>query len=264
MSYHQVGAMMSINLKTFLQNHGRFVALSGLFVVFATYVVKEGFLDRFKEVRDSIETANRSFEMHDEFRMLDARLPELSYETGILVFKQEEAERRKQEHTERRQHRKPSQTYGVLSPQDAREAEMMPRLESLDHTLHTAEELTRTLPSDPGIQTALDKVRNALTNTSQECLNEEKLTAHIFDPDREHGAKEYDELLESCYVASYDREHEMSDFENQLLRYAGQVREKYDNRVKRLRVASWILYALGWIITFLGRKYDLKDSEAIP
>jgi hypothetical protein len=256
--------MKSISLKAFLRNHGRFVSLFGLFVVFATYVVKEGFLDRFKELRDSIETANRSFEMHDEFRMLDARLPELSYETGILVFNQEEAERRKQEHAERRQHRKPSQTYGVLSPQDAREAEMMPRLESLNHSLHTAEELTRTLPSDPRIKEALDRVRNALRKTSDECLNEEKLTSYIFDPDPEHGKKQHEELLESCYVDSYDRESEMFAFENQLLTYAGKVREKYDNRVKRLRVASWILYAFGWIITFLGRKYDLKDSEAIP
>src|SRR5690349_4085461 len=123
--------MISIGVEGFLRKHGRFVSLFGLFVVFATYIVKEGFLDRFKELRDSIENANRSFEMHDEFRALDARLPQLSHETEVLLFNQEEEKKNKQEAADRRQHRKPSQPYGVIKPQDAREAEMMPRLESL-------------------------------------------------------------------------------------------------------------------------------------
>ena len=48
---------------------------------------------------------------------------------------------------------------------------MMSRLESLNRSLLTAEELKQTLPFDRNIEGSFEKVRDALTKTSGECLS---------------------------------------------------------------------------------------------
>jgi hypothetical protein len=71
-------------LKSFLLKHNRSLTFIGAFIVFTTFVVKEGIRENLKELKDSIGNAKNVFMIREDFYILHDRLKAIQLGMNVL------------------------------------------------------------------------------------------------------------------------------------------------------------------------------------
>lgn len=228
---------------TWLNNHQRAVSTTGALIVLATFVVKDAIRDHVKDTVDTLDSARSVYEIHadnqhvyDELRMIGFRV-NLIWDTT----------------PERAAYIRKSPQSADLSDQTRQSA----LEDEMKFQLNSATDLLNKMPHPD--QAILQERKSMLGQLDQLSKDDAAYSYAVNNPHQE-GV----DLDDAEYQQGIDTETTgaaIADFAGHVLESFERRKAAEDKLLTIATVSSYVLYALGSILTIAGRVYGLDTLD---
>jgi hypothetical protein len=231
-----------------LKKHSWFITLLGGLIVFSTFVVKEGYRDRFKDVSDSITTAENNFVARKTANPLPVFIAIVYRRIGRL-----EGEIR------------PKGKKSGPSEQAARdEADVtLMKVDEIIAAVDNLSALIEKLPERSEDRILYDDIKNRTDELveSKHKLEKSLMILRMFDP-RVKGNVE--EVYSGARLVQSEADYLLTTYvgplEKKLIKRAREYKKEQEISYHQATSLSYGLYAVGWMLALVGKL--VKDEKS--
>jgi len=237
----------TVRVRDFFQQHTKGLSFVGALIVFSTFVVREGIRERFKDLSDSISSAESVFETRADVNELPIYLAYLDYRIGTLDAKLNVDPKSN-----------PSFTLATmretvdLMVQNSKRAGTA--IENLQRTIQT-------LGNDRSINTKLSEITNdtALWKSRSDFVQNSAIAANRAQPPQPDRITQIiskaNEVNAALTNLRYDK---IVPLQTELVSFAENKRAHYQKLFDLSTWASYLLYLVGWGLALAGRMFSVE------
>lgn len=239
---------LSWRFRIFFSHHRRFFTLVGAFIVFLTFVVKEGMRESQKELVESVRAAENDFRSDVKNAENSIRLDRIEKELSLLEFKQNQNQSQNK--------------IDVLR----RESETAEKLNSIAMSMQNTIKLWKKVGNpDKNELSKIAEMRHnvAIAARNYQLVFETDLAlARYDDPEEQKSGNDKDDLFEKLQKSIEPVLKQSNDMSNLVFKDVEEIRERDEKRLRRVTLASYVLFGLGWTIAFIGKLYGVNVGES--
>lgn len=216
--------LRSVALHKIFLKHKHVISLAGLFLVFATFVVKEGIRDHIRDQVSDLRSAEMFFNTRSDINVLSDKLDELvdsepnapQLPTPLALLKGIQQYRR---------------SLGIIISRTWYVIDSIPRNESLETQISAYHERHLRYLNDSDDASPLISTEKARNQTVK------------------------------VYLEGHRLQEELDDFSWQVFDTADKALESAEHWYHIATWFSYALYAVGWFIAFAGRLFGVEGAE---
>jgi len=252
---------------SYFEQYGKAISVVGIVIVFATFIIRDGFRENVKDLRDSIESAETLNLLRTDSQQTQRRV-ELAND-NILDFESQFRAITEHEVDPYKTHGANSSDMGTLV------AFAMTQFDTARSTLQTTKDLSSEFPiSDQEEKDLvnesqdLDRLRTQLESMDKTlaALSNQKGGGTTSQSTAPNSSEEFESVVRtsSDVLPNLQRvTNQVAQTSAKVLQSAKDYREKLTRWYVRYTWASWGLYTFGTILTLFGRLFG-ADVDAIP
>jgi hypothetical protein len=242
------------SLKKLITRHRTLVTFAGALIVFLTYIVNDNFRERYRNLADSIDSAENAYIVRTEFRTLNTEFIELRDRTEGIMERMDDREN----------HVKPGTHYKGATEDDLRTVGNTMEREDLNQEqlrFDTLSRLAEKLPKDTKEATDLDFLKQDLGHAFDQVNDWDQF---IVEQDLGHKEKaaalktkvqEDDSIMHKTGIERGMLPVNLDKLNQQILKRAHQERLTDERRSICLKKVSIALYCLGWTLGLVGKLF---------
>jgi hypothetical protein len=222
-------------IRSFVRRHTRLLELSGLLVVFITFVIKDGIRDQLKDRVSTLVTSEASFLTRQEISTVSHKIDELkpiAFEGTNDPFR--------------------------LTEIEAREEIKRFRESVIVYTSRTGF-LIDALPNNDALKKRISDISKRVDDFVGEAAAAEAEAEVGQGPPTTNGMVSVKTVLTMAKGRSI--QEEIEDFQWEVFNAADKAAEAAEHRYKLATWTSWLFYGLGWFLTFSARLLGVKGIE---
>jgi hypothetical protein len=245
-------------LRDFLSKNKHWISLVGAVIVFLTFITKEALRDQLKDTVDSVRETQTSFEIREDMNKINKNV------NSVAASINEFSERRVKLSDKQSEH-----IAEMMIELDDRLLEIKDVGDDLAVDLSLAVALQRKTKQKT-LKIESEKVRAELEQARQQCLTTIKYEQSGLHREGAVWRADTDEYIEGTLIDQVSAsERKMGTLKARIdpiikttLTDAQLYRDRYERIYSLATWLSYIFYALGWILTFIGRLFSV--GELVP
>jgi hypothetical protein len=223
----------------FVRKHDRLLSILGTIIVFATFMIREGYREDLKDLASSIAEAQTMYTVQKQHHDIEDTLDALSLTINRL--NEREAVRVSEKDNDHQKFIRHVQQSAVQQSEGEVNGHQAIRLHSFNVTLHDLYALAQKLES-----------RQDLSRLVNNALNEWLKTVRAMDSqstlEREMALRRIFEVVDDCY--------------SKIMAEAGVERDHAQTSYGRWTKISYGLYGVGTLLTLVGKVYKIGGLDA--